>query len=185
MHPEKWYLVRLFKNSKVLFLLVLLFIFFQAYFNHKRIHTFPWFVWDMYSRTETVPETITQTAFYINGERLNMPELSIWEEATILHTFQRYYHWKTEGKSDPLQPVVESRTRFLPKKIRVWVAERILNTPDDMKGYPQWLYHYLTRIHHQPIRTLEIKRVPYSYINKQLKAENQPVTIFKIVQKKQ
>ncbi len=179
MHPEKWYLVRLFKNSKVLFLLFLLFVFFQSLFNHKRIHSFPWFVWDMYSRVEYVPETVTQTEFFLDGKRLNLPQLSIWEEATVLHTFQKYRHLKSPGNMDPLLPVVESRTRFFPESLTEWIANRILNQPEDIKRYPQWLHQYLTKIMGHTIDTLEIKEVTYRYHNHELKADNQGITLFK------
>ncbi|MDB5226160.1 MAG: hypothetical protein JWN78_353 [Bacteroidota bacterium] len=163
MDYKNWYLVRLFRQNKILFIFVLLFIFFQLYFNQKRIHSFPWFVWDMYSREESMPDTVTQTEVFIDGKRLDVTHIPIWQEATILHTYKMYNWQKMNGDNDPINDEVKKRTRYFPERVYHFVAYKINNHPEESQQYPAWLKNYLEKRLHQKINHVELKDVQYKY----------------------
>ncbi len=157
------YLIRLFRQNKILFVFVMLFIIFQVTFNNKRIHTFPWYVWDMYSRTETLPDTLTQTEVFIDGRRLDVTQIPIWQEATILHTYKMYNWQRVNGFNDPMNDVVKSRTNIFPKEIYSFVAYKINNRKEESEQYPIWLKSYLEKILHKKINSVELRDVQYQY----------------------
>lgn len=160
-----FYLVRLFRQNKILFVFVLLFIFFQFYFNQKRIHSFPWFVWDMYSRVETLPDTITQTEVFVDGVRLDITGMSIWEESTILHTYKMYNWQKMNNYNDPMNETVKERTRYFPQQVYHFVAYKINNHREEAEKYPDWLHQYLETVLKKKIKTVELKDVQYKFAN--------------------
>ncbi len=177
---ENLYPVRLFRNNKILFVFVMLFICFQIYFNNKRIHSFPWFVWDMYSRTETLPDTITQTEVFIDGERLDVTKIPIWEEATVLHTYKMYNWLKMNNYNDPMDEVVRNRTHYFPKHVYSFVAYKIENQKYEAETYPLWLKDYLQHILNKKIKTLEIRDVQYKYENGMFKNIHNSWPVLKI-----
>lgn len=180
MNYKNWYLFRLYRHNKVMFGFVLLFIFFQLLFNYKRIHSFPWFVWDMYSRVESMPETLTQTEVFIDGERLDVSSIPIWQEATILHTFTVYNWQKMNHDNDPMDAVVRSRTRYFPESWYSYVSYKICNHAEETNTYPAWLKHYLEQRLHKKINTVEIKNVQYKYLDKKFVPLHSSWTVLKI-----
>ena len=174
------YLVRLFRQNKILFVFILLFIFFQLYFNQKRIHSFPWFVWDMYSRTETLPDTITQTEVFIDGKRLDVTKIPIWQEATILHTYKMYNWQKMNNYNDPMNDAVKERTRYFPEQAYHFVAYKINNHQDEAERYPDWLQQYLENVLHQKIKSVELKDVQYKFENGKFNDIHNSWTVLKI-----
>lgn len=177
---KKWYLFRLYRQNKFLFVAVVLFIFFQGYFNVKRVHSFPWFVWDMYSRIETLPDTITQTELFIDGSRLDITSIPIWEESTVLNTYKMYHWMRKNNYQDPMNEVVKNRTSFLPKKIYSFVAYKINNQKNETETYPQWLKSYLENILNRKINNLELRDVQYQYDNGKFRATQNSWTVLKI-----
>lgn len=177
---QNLYLIRLFRQNKILFSFVVLFIFFQLLFNQKRIHSFPWFVWDMYSRVETLPDTITQTEVLIDGERLDVTKIPIWQEATILHTYKMYNWQKINDYNDPMNEAVKSRTAIFPDNIYSYVAYKINNQKEEIEQYPTWLKSYLEKILHKKINVVELRDVQYIYKNEKFIDINNNWSVLKI-----
>lgn len=176
------YLVRLFRQNKLLFCFVLLFICFQLYFNQKRIHSFPWFVWDMYSRVETMPDTITQTEVFIDGERLDVTKIPIWEEVSVLHTYKMYNWMRINNYNDPMNEVVKNRTKYFPEPVFHFVAYKINNHKDETETYPAWLKQYLEKILYKNIKTVELRDVQYKCENGKFRDIHNSWTVLKIEQ---
>ncbi|MEN9447561.1 MAG: hypothetical protein RJA25_851 [Bacteroidota bacterium] len=179
MNYHNWYLVRLFRSHKILFAFVMLFIFFQIIFNNKRVHSFPFFVWDMYSRTQTLPDTLTQTEVFIDGARLDITKIPIWEELGIIHTYQMYNWMRMNDYNDPMDDVVKNRTHYFPQKIYSYVAYKINNHKEETSTYPAWLHQYLEKILHKKITTVELKDVQYKYKDNQFKSINNSWSVLK------
>ena len=174
------YLVRLFRQNKMLFYFILIFVFFQAYFNQKRIHSFPWFVWDMYSRTQAMPDTITQTEIFIDGERLDITKIPIWEELSILNTYKMYNWQRINNYNDPMNEAVLSRTKIFPEQVYSFVAYKINNHSDEAATYPAWLKEYLEKILHRKIKTVELRDVQYKCENGEFKEIHNSWSVLKI-----
>ena len=125
MNSNNWYLVRLFRNNKIMFCFVMLFIFFQQYFYLKDNSTLPWFVWSMYSHKEYLPDTVTQTELFINNKRVDITSMPIWQEATIMHTFDKYIQLKNNDFIDPMKEVVNKRISHLPAAFQEYIVGQI------------------------------------------------------------
>lgn len=160
------YLIRLFRQNKFLFTGVMLFILIQQYLYMKDNSSFPWFVWSMYSHKEQLPAAVSQNEFYINGKRLDITRIPIWQEATITHTFQKYNELQQTGFKDPLDAVVKKRTGSFPPFVYSYAAEKIINGSDEVKRYPVWLKNYIShQITRNPIQQLKVKEMHYQYSN--------------------
>jgi hypothetical protein len=177
---KELYLFRLFRQNKFLFAFVLLFIFFQQFFYLKGNSTFPWFHWSMYSYPAYQPESVTQIEYFINGKRLNLTTLPIWQEATISHTFEKYHQLEQNGFRDPMDTIVRKRTSILPSELYPYIAYCINNHPEDAKRYPYWLKTYLKeQVIHESVQNLEIKKVTYRYQDAKFQAADSGTILFK------
>ena len=180
MNQNNWFVVRLLQQNKLLFCFVLFFSFFQIFFEYKRIHSFPWIIWDMYSRVETIPDTIIETEIFIDGKILDVTKIPIWQEATILHTYKMYNWQKLNEDHDPMNEVVRHRTSYFPKRIYHYVAYKINNHKEETEKYPVWLLNYLEKISHKKIKNVALKDVQYKYQNGKFRSINSFWTVLKI-----
>jgi hypothetical protein len=159
------YLVRLWKQSKGIFLFVLAFTALQLFLNLKRIHTFPFIVWDMYSQHQEVPDVSSLYVFYLDGKIYDHTRLPIWKEETAMKSF-RMYHWqKMNYGHDPMDAVVKHRTRFFPELVYQYAGRRINNHPEAYENYPDWLFYYMRKATQSYFKKLEIKELKYFYKN--------------------
>jgi hypothetical protein len=121
----------------------------------------------MYSRVETLPDTLVQTEIFIDEQRLDVTRLPIWKEATVLHTYKMYNWQKMNNDNDPMDALVKERTRFFPQKVYYYAAYKINNHGEENNRYPQWLKKYLEKQLGKKIATVELKDVQYKYANGQ------------------
>lgn len=157
------YLVRVWKQSKGIFFFILVFAALQLYFNQKRMNTFPFIVWDMYSRHQEVPKSGSILTFYLDGQRFDHTRLPIWQEETALHTFKLYQNLKQNPDADPMDELVRHRSRFLPAPAYPFLVRQIENTPGAVDQYPDWLFYYLRRSTQNYFHKLEVKELYYEY----------------------
>ncbi len=163
MKIQNLYLVKVFTKSKVLFSFIFLFIVFQSYFYYIKSSTFPWFYWSLYAYTENLPDTMIQREVFINGDRLDVTTIPIWQESIIMHTFSMYNWQHQNGFNDPQNELVKKRTRFFPKKVYSYAAYKINNQKEEAVTYPNWLIQYLSKITGKRIEIIEYKEVRYKY----------------------
>lgn len=164
---DDFYLYRLFRSNKMLFIFVLVFIFFQIYFNQKRIHSFPWFVWDMYSRPYSPPNETSVFVIALDGKIYNHTQLPIWKEEIIFKT-NKMYNWQViQNFQDPMKSVVDSRTRFFKNDIIYnYTQGRILNNKSEYEyAYKIWFKNYVNANIGSSFKTLEFKEIKLKFID--------------------
>lgn len=166
------YLVRLFKQNKILFVFVIVFIFFQQYFYKKEHPTFPWFIWAMYYRNENINEYPTQKEFLVNGKRIDITQFSIWQEATIINTSNKYLQMQQNNWIDPLQYDILNYTKTFSSNAQSYFVKTISNNNEAAQQYPDWLKHYLENKLDYPVNTIELKEVTYHYYDGKFHVEN-------------
>ena len=157
------YIIRIFKKSKGIFVFVILSAIMQYHFFSKREYTFPWFTWDMYSKVEQYPDTIAQTEFFINNERVDITSIPIWQEETMTHTFKMYNWMLMNDYNDPMNELVKKRTAHFPQKAYSFVAYKINNQKEEIVTYPEWFKQYLQNRLGKNINLIEVKTVKYAY----------------------
>lgn len=163
MNIKGWYILRLFRESKWLFAGILMFCFMQLFFNIKKIHSFPWFVFDMYSKVESVPEKVTQTQFFINGQHFNYLKMPFWSGITAVRCTEYYHRMQRNEWIDPNTSNVRKRLSPLPGKLRESIYPMVLTSKEEAKRYPEWLMEYLGKYSDQEIKRLEAIRIEYIY----------------------
>lgn len=163
MDINNLYLIRVFKKSKWLFTAILLFICFQTYFFIKREYSFPFFVWDMYSRTEQVTDTIVRNEIYIDDTLLNTTRLSIWQDAVLTNTFKAYWVLHENGNQDPVHGLVSRRTAAFSSAWQEKISYNIENNKCDIAKFPGWIFGYIQEITHNQIQEISFEESTYLY----------------------
>lgn len=165
---NRWYLYRLFQSNKLLFWSVIVFIFFQIYFNQKRIHSFPWFVWDMYSRPLPIKKDNSLFVLVLDGKTYNHTQLPNWKEETIIKTNKLYKRLIESNHHDPIANAVNSRTKYVGKNIKKYAQKQLLNQKNDYAlNYENWLYQYVQRNVAIKFNQLELKEIKLKWQNNQ------------------
>jgi hypothetical protein len=157
------FLVRAWKQSKLILAGMLVFAALQLFFNVKRMHTFPFIVWDMYSREQQVPDVSSQYVFYLDDKLYDHTQLPIWKEETAMKTFRMYNWQKMNAGHDPMDAVVRWRTRYLPEWFYHYAAYKINNQPQEYANYPDWLFYYMRKATQTYFKKLEVKELKYYY----------------------
>lgn len=155
------YLIRVWKESKLLFVFVLGFIFFQLMFNLKRIHSFPWFVWDMYSRPETVEKVNSCFEIYADGQRIAYSDLPYWGEIGVYKTFRMYNWLKMNNFNDPMDVAVRNKAANLPGNVYPLLEKSINNHQQEAMLYPAWLHQYIEKRLGRKVHSIEVREVKY------------------------
>lgn len=165
MNLNQLYLVKVFKQSKLLFVGVMVFIFFQLFFNFKRIHSFPWFVWDMYSRPVKVNKVNSIYEIVVDGESIPYTELPYWGEIGVYKTFRMYNKMVINQYQDPMDAAIKNKCRFLPDAFYPILNDKINNQGFETATYPAWLHQYLEKQLNRKIALLEVNEVKYQTKN--------------------
>ena len=84
------YFLKLWRTSPLLTIVIVCLCLMQAYFMYKRIHNFPFFIYDMYSRPVTEPKEIKVPVLYINGKETDYTRFPNWKEGAIVNLFKFY-----------------------------------------------------------------------------------------------
>lgn len=163
------YLIRVFRKSKWLFTAILLFICFQTYFFLKREYSFPFFVWDMYSRTEQVTDTLVRNEIYIDDTLLNTIRFSIWQDAVLTNTFKAYWNLHENGNQDAVHELVSRRTSAFSSALQKKISDNIENNKSDIAQFPDWIYGYIEDTRKQPFSSITYTESVYVLDRKKYK----------------
>jgi hypothetical protein len=135
---SQWYITRLWRTSRTLFAVLAIFCAIQIFFTVKRIHNFPFFIYDMYSRPAQQPEKISVPVLYVNDTLRNYTRLPNWKEGAILNLGKFYIGTKDKVS----QPERVFKQRFgdrLPS-----VGPKIYPDSAAYQAFPAWYAGYLS-----------------------------------------
>lgn len=145
----------------MLFILFCLFVFGQAYFMKIRIHNFPFFIYDMYSRPiEHRGGSTSIYEFYINGKRWNISNLNQYEQAVVIGGVNSYIRLKS-GKEDYWEKASLKNLSFIPMD-----KKRIFNNEENLTPHAEWLKNYIEKISKEDVRRLIVNQARYKSISK-------------------
>lgn len=156
MWLNKLFLVKVFKQNKILFSLFCAFICGCFFFNYKGVETTPFFIWAMYAGKMTPKEQYRLiTVTYNDGKEFNL-EHTFQEPRSMMIYFTLNHYRKIEANNmtDPMQNVLATvlpRHPFLRP-----VAGRLVSKPEDNARYLQWLKTYLQSIVGEPIDNVTV-----------------------------
>lgn len=135
----------------------------------------------MYSHKEYMPDTMTQTELFINNMRVDITSIPIWQEATIMHTFDKYIELKNNDFTDPVDKVVKKRVSHLSANLQQYISVQIEVKKTDAEKYPEWLINYLrTEVIKANIQTIEFKETLYRFNKNTFRKTDSTKTLLKI-----
>lgn len=139
MNNSNWYLIRVWKQNKILFAFILFFIFLQSFFIIKRVQNFPFFIFDMYSRPIDKPETFT--LFIVNDEQLlDYTKLTNIEEAKLLSHIKTYQANLHSFPNFVHQQVLDNRCKNkLSNHHYQFIKDGLSNDSTFKMFFPSWL----------------------------------------------
>ena len=170
MWYRKLFLVKVFKQSKILFAIFCCFICIIFYFNYKGIETTPFFIWAMYSgKMAPKKEYKIVTVTYNENKVFNLPHTFQEPKLMMIYfTINHYRKIENNNMTDPLQNILTGT--LLPHyPFLVAVEDRLVSKPEDNARYLQWLKKYLQSIVSISINNVTVyERMMHYNINSKL-----------------
>lgn len=161
------FLIRLFRESKLLFAFIAFLCLGQYITVKKEINGFPWFYYAMYSTVENLPEAVNQFIVHIDGEPFDYLALEYWGGIAVDKSLKTYKTIRDGSMVDPMEELVQSRTSFFPERLQSFARYKLINKPEEVDAYPAWLHAYLERKLHRKISKIEVYNNWYKYDGKQ------------------
>jgi hypothetical protein len=142
LNYDNWYLVRVWKQSKLLFLILILFIVFQILFSAKRIQNFPFFTYDMYSRPIEKPDVFTLYIVKSNQKVFDYTQLTNTAENKLLSTVQSYES-NILSYPDFVHETVLNKRFYNKNRLTTYefIKEGLSNDAGINTTFPKWLKH--------------------------------------------
>jgi hypothetical protein len=128
----------------------------QGFFIYKRIHNFPFMIYDMYSRPEHKKAFSNHFLIIADSDTLNLIALPILQEGTLINSLNLYVqHLQNGGAS--WEKALQSRQERLGKVFENRSNQYLKQSDDAIQAYPDWLKHYLEKqVVNRPIQNLEV-----------------------------
>jgi hypothetical protein len=130
----------------------------------------------MYSFPQDIRQSGSIIAFYLDGKRIDQTRLPNWQEETALHTFNLYRRLREHPDADPMDEMVQHRSRFFPNWFHPFLAERINNPRAAAERYPDWLFFYMRKNTQTYFHKLEVKELFYVYQDGEIRATGEAYT---------
>jgi hypothetical protein len=151
------FLQRLYKEWRLAFWLVLVFITAQVFFMAKAVETVPFFLYNMYSRDQRPVDSIPVTLIRTADGYLNHKELSGREEEMLMNPVGYYINLGRHG--DGTASAVEKRFKgILPASLYTACYGRLVNDSSRMKAFPLWWRNYLSAVVDNRYEVVELVR---------------------------
>ncbi len=135
---KKTFINKVWHTNKLLFAFIIGFVFFQAFFLFKRVHNFPFYVFDMYSRQEHKTSQTSIFDIYINNDKLDLNKLTTKKKLILNKQIAYYDNFITNG-SDRWVPLLDK----ISKRTPIDLSTRLKNSFDKSEQFPSWLINYL------------------------------------------
>ena len=153
-------MVKVWKQSKILFLAIVVFTSFQVLFSVKRVQNFPFFIYDMYSRTIDKPEVFTVYEIKLNGITTDYSAFTNTKESFFLSQIQAY---ESNLQSYPFisqQEVLDDRfkNKVSPNTYQ-FIKTGLSNDPSFIKEFPIWLNRNFLQTNH----SFTVEKNTYSF----------------------
>ncbi len=161
---KNFYLYRIYKANKYWFTFFILFIT-ASFVTHKTgVEITPFFVWGMYSNTDTVKRTYEILEVTINGnEKVQLDQTFFEPYRMMIYTsFDKYNRYVANGNIDSLQFYRENESGTL-RQAQHFFASRTANSTESIKQYPAWLKRYIGSRLNKKVNTINVDKIVFTY----------------------
>lgn len=141
---RSFYLIKVWKESKLLFIGIIIFIFFQFFFIAKRVQNFPFFIFDMYSRPIEKPTTFSIYEIKQNEQTINYTAFTNTKENVVLNTIKTYESAKQSFPYAINEAVIEHRFKNKISSLNYqFIRYGLINDKESIAKFDNWLNQYL------------------------------------------
>ena len=155
------YLIKVWKESKPLFICIIAFIILQFFFIAKRVQNFPFFIFDMYSRPIEKPATFSLYRIEQFQDAINYTSFTNTKENIVLNTIKTYQLSKQSYPKAPNEAVIEHRFKNnVSCKNYQFIKDGLMNDIASIYSYQDWLSYYCS------CYEIDIKEHMYDYDTK-------------------
>ncbi len=132
------------KSRKISFAIIILVVVLQAFFIFKRIHNYPFMIYDMYSRPEKKLDYSEHYVIVANSDTINLIGLPIMKEGVIINSLKQYQVLKEKGEPSWYN-ALQSRQQRLGMGFTSKSNKYLVPNKNDIESYPEWLKQYLEK----------------------------------------
>ena len=162
---SQWYVIKLWRTSRTLFAVIALFSTVQVSFTIKRIHNFPFFIYDMYSRPAQKPEKVSVPVLYVNDTMRNYALLPNWKEGALLNLSKFYI-----GSMDKIsQPERVFKQRF-GNRFQM-IGTKIYPDSSAYLAFPEWYAGYLSACFNTDVYSYRLGYREFSVDNQNIQSQ--------------
>jgi hypothetical protein len=163
------YFVRLFRKSKFLFSVVLVFFLLNISENFifKSQHT-PFFVWDLYANPIPNQAVYSFPEIKYNDGKLLFFRRT-WNEPQKLffvNTINEYITLKQNNNLDPLKNYIDTWNSNHPFFIKLFPGIKLYNDTTELKQFPAWFKKYLEQYLKEPVYNIDIYQTKVAWDDK-------------------
>ena len=149
-------------DKKIWIGILLLAVAIQVFFIAKRVHNFPFMIYDMYSRPVDAQEEQMHYRLIADTDTIDLIALPKFQEGRIIQYLDMYRIWMETGGNEVWSSALDQRVEkwsWLSKDR----ADRLLtNGAEAYDQFPGWLHDYIVRyVTRQPFDRLRVEYVRF------------------------
>ena len=151
------YLSKVYRQWRLFFWAILVFIAGQFFFMFKGIQNIPFFLYHMFSTTHAPADSMQVFLVKTPQGYFNTNKLSGREREMLLNNLGSYFARKAAAFKDPLEPTVHHRfgSRW-PGQNRKIMSDGLLNSPQSFSSFPAWWRGYFNKIQNNHFDSIQV-----------------------------
>ena len=161
---KKLYLQNLWKHSRLLFFIVIIFILGQAFFTYKGVQTFPFINFGVYSSKYSSKSTYKVYDVYLDDQKFNISDRKLTERDDWYILIGIYDGLYVKGNNKILITNIDSRFK---NRLNIdqynWVKNRLLDQDNAAVDFSAWLELYFRSTLNQSFDSIQLYRSYYQY----------------------
>lgn len=144
------------RQKKILISIFALLCVVQAFFIYKRVHNYPFMIYDMYSRKEQPKKYSNIYTIVADNDTLNLVKMPILQEGMIVNSLKNYEYLLTHNENY-WDNALSSRQLRLGKRFTKRSDKLLRTSQEELKDYPIWLKKYIEdQVVDKPIEQLKV-----------------------------
>ena len=158
------FLKRVYKEWKVLFVAIILFISAQVFFTYKGIENIPFFLYHMFAFAHESKDSMTVILMKTTGGYIDPFQLSERESEILLNNISYYIKLKENNYKDYINQSIERRfkSNFSPRFYK-YALQGLSNDSSSVNHYPNWWGQYFKTLYKQKYDSIQVVSGKVSY----------------------
>lgn len=157
--------MKVYKQWKLLFWLLLTAVSFQGFFMAKGIENVPFFLYHMFSTVDTHNDSLKVILIKTPDGYFNTNNLSGREREMLMNNAYIVSEQIAAAFTDPMSQAVKNRfEERTSKEVYEKLKEQLTNNDDNFKAYPGWWLRYFNQVQNYQFDSLSLVST-YIYLN--------------------